>query len=1181
MLEKVKSPLCVEHKVKFAPPDYSKENYLEIFAPQSDLTPEQIFWSKDENDRKKAETSVPKPLSTPTVYPPNTPVKLIPRVLPTKSVTEGERGFEQPKRCYLTEVIPFFKTLKEHFAGVQTALFKEVKVMEEIFDQMSDEVDQNVVDKQCAKIVKKNLLIENENLIANCLSNQLLYDVEKLRCLDLEAEMSKVHDESKHILKLEQEYLNLQLKYQHLQESFDNNKSQTSQEAPDFNSFFKIKNLEHQIQEKDNVIRDLKVLVSNVNDRSCEPYNANDVTDLLEQNERLRAEIEKVKQHYKEMFESIKITRTSTNEKTSSLLTQIEDLKAQLEGNLKVAARSSVKTKVLAPGMYAIDVEPIPPRLKNNRNAHLTYINHLKESVETVREIVEEARVVKPLDNVLNYACQYTKLSQELVEYVIGTCPKEFTERDSKAPSIPLTRKKQITFTDTCRVSSSTRASGSKPRSNTKHNRILPAKSVNNKKVEDHPRTNKSVWTKVNRVDSSISSKHVVINSNSESVCKTCNKCLNSANHEICVVNILSSVNATPTVKIVLNKGKQIWKPKGKLSDNSLNKTKQIWQPKGKLFDNSLNKTKQDVKIILPKRLQIIFDALLGYVGLYTHHFSLSNLRLPIPSFICKVLNYSFGMVKLTTFAVMCRAYGGEPTVNLLRSFLNLGRAGDWLTLSNRGSADVPIALVKPITHLANWKGSFFYVENRIIPSDYPELLLESNKFDKKSFGDKVPLHPELDPLYDQISTYPCHVRTFPDPILYLAGLKNSWKHSPKEPVIYYRGQEMDFRSFMMQEIDGEFKFLPEGCIDDNQGSPSSKSVNNEAPVIDAKPLTSLHPSNFVEDVADSDDASAGDNENPLLGTSLPPLPEAASKVAGEASDPLDVDSDADIHEFPSAKELKDSADCHWVVAHVTPPSWKEHLRQISIKQLCDIHDRAYMRQVVLDNVLNSRTRELISALHKATASYDAIRARELEKDKAYAELERKCNEALLDLNKNPLVADMRTEIETLQGRVDGLHSECTRLILKEKKWINYDQTLSSLQSKIEGLESERETQALRDSAFAGDGCVEAGLGFGRCQSEVATLKDPFVMEKMAGYRPSSKQEYDQAGDDLANASYPFLSKYVNDPYASLEQLLSKKPESLRSKPSRANVFDFEGLMRVPSSPLRRFILLDNVDLGV
>ncbi|GKC51192.1 hypothetical protein Tco_1073937, partial [Tanacetum coccineum] len=81
---------------------------------------------------------------------------------------------------------------------------------------------------------------------------------------------------------------------------------------------------------------------------------------------------------------------------------------------------------------------------------------------------------------------------------------------------------------------------------------------------------------------------------------------------------------------------------------------------------------------------------------------------------------------------------------------------------------------------------------------------------------------------------------------------------------------------------------------------------------------------------------------------------------------------------------------------------------------------------------------------------------------------------------------------------------------------------------------------------------VKAYIIYGRCAAfkEVAILKEPFVMEKMAGYHPSSKQEYDQAGDDLANASYLFLSKYVNDPYASLKQLLSKKPESSRSKPS-------------------------------
>ncbi|GJV05608.1 hypothetical protein Tco_1343264 [Tanacetum coccineum] len=144
-------------------------------------------------------------MSKMTMYPPNTPPKLVPRFLPTKSqvkiniytltqlfaefdktckkritpcgLTEGERGFEQIKECYLTEEIPFFKMLKEHFEGILTTLVKEVKEMKEIFEQMEDEVEQNAVDKQCANIERKNLLIQNENLIANWLSNEVLYSV--------------------------------------------------------------------------------------------------------------------------------------------------------------------------------------------------------------------------------------------------------------------------------------------------------------------------------------------------------------------------------------------------------------------------------------------------------------------------------------------------------------------------------------------------------------------------------------------------------------------------------------------------------------------------------------------------------------------------------------------------------------------------------------------------------------------------------------------------------------------------------------------------------------------------------------------------------------------------------------------------------------------------------------------
>ncbi|GJW03059.1 retrovirus-related pol polyprotein from transposon TNT 1-94 [Tanacetum coccineum] len=52
---------------------------------------------------------------------------------------------------------------------------------------------------------------------------------------------------------------------------------------------------------------------------------------------------------------------------------------------------------------------------------HLHYIKHLKENVETLREIVEDAKVERPLDTSLASACRYTKHSQELLEYVIGT----------------------------------------------------------------------------------------------------------------------------------------------------------------------------------------------------------------------------------------------------------------------------------------------------------------------------------------------------------------------------------------------------------------------------------------------------------------------------------------------------------------------------------------------------------------------------------------------------------------------------------------------------------------------------------------------------------------------------------------------------------------------------------------
>nr|GEW74722.1 hypothetical protein [Tanacetum cinerariifolium] len=82
---------------------------------------------------------------------------------------------------------------------------------------------------------------------------------------------------------------------------------------------------------------------------------------------------------------------------------------------MKCVTIDSVKPKVLAPGMYTIDVEPIPPRNRNNREVQLDYLKHFKGSVKTLREIVKEAKDEKPLDSSLASACLYTKQSQELL----------------------------------------------------------------------------------------------------------------------------------------------------------------------------------------------------------------------------------------------------------------------------------------------------------------------------------------------------------------------------------------------------------------------------------------------------------------------------------------------------------------------------------------------------------------------------------------------------------------------------------------------------------------------------------------------------------------------------------------------------------------------------------------------
>nr|GEY52168.1 retrovirus-related Pol polyprotein from transposon TNT 1-94 [Tanacetum cinerariifolium] len=102
-----------------------------------------------------------------------------------------------------------------------------------------------------------------------------------------------------------------------------------------------------------------------------------------------------------------------------------------------------------------------------------------------------------------------------------------------------------------------------KPRSNTNIDRTLTAKSRHKKNVEDHLRNNKSNLHKKNRVDAGISFKRDVVNSNSNSHCKS----INGKKYILVIVDdysmftwvmFLRTKNETPEVIIKLIKQLQI-----------------------------------------------------------------------------------------------------------------------------------------------------------------------------------------------------------------------------------------------------------------------------------------------------------------------------------------------------------------------------------------------------------------------------------------------------------------------------------------------------------------------------------------------------------------------------------------------------------------------------------------------
>nr|GEX19360.1 hypothetical protein [Tanacetum cinerariifolium] len=84
----------------------------------------------------------------------------------------------------------------------------------------------------------------------------------------------------------------------------------------------------------------------------------------------------------------------------------LKDTLRKLKG--KVVVDKAVTLHLIDPKFLKIDVAPLAPKLRNNRTVHYDYLKHTQEEITTLRELVENERLLNPLNTSLDYVLDLT-----------------------------------------------------------------------------------------------------------------------------------------------------------------------------------------------------------------------------------------------------------------------------------------------------------------------------------------------------------------------------------------------------------------------------------------------------------------------------------------------------------------------------------------------------------------------------------------------------------------------------------------------------------------------------------------------------------------------------------------------------------------------------------------------------
>nr|GEV34286.1 integrase, catalytic region, zinc finger, CCHC-type, peptidase aspartic, catalytic [Tanacetum cinerariifolium] len=242
------------------------------------------------------------------------------------------------------EIIPFVKALKDLFNSFDQFLIDELIEVQNVFNQMEQAVEHHYVEKNRFQDKMKGVLRENERLFEQAISTDIVNIV-----------------------------VNASVNYA------------------------------SQSQEKDMIIMKLKEriksLIGNLNEEKIKREPEKIETINIELNQKVTkivTENEHLKQTYKQLYDSIKSSRVRSNEQCDDLIKQV-NIKSAENSDLNASLQEIVL-------LLRIDVASLAPKLRNNRTTHYDYLKHSQEETATLRKIVENERLLNPLNTSLDYA---------------------------------------------------------------------------------------------------------------------------------------------------------------------------------------------------------------------------------------------------------------------------------------------------------------------------------------------------------------------------------------------------------------------------------------------------------------------------------------------------------------------------------------------------------------------------------------------------------------------------------------------------------------------------------------------------------------------------------------------------------------------------------------------------------